>query len=194
MDTKSIDAERLQGLLEELGERLAAGGEVLEIALYGGAALMLSFAHRRMSDDVDFVRLHGDPMRLTGPIHDMARAHGLAEDWLNDAVEIFVSEQAEHRHFGDFPRHGLAGLRVFVAAPAYLFAMKALSLRDPFATSDLEDIWHLADVCEVSDSEAAAALVDKFYPGRLPRRHALILEDIFEAKRQGQPYSPMLGW
>jgi len=38
-------------------------------------------------------------------------------------------------------------------------------------------------------------MLAKFYPGQeLPVRNRLILEDVFEAKRQSKPYSPMMGW
>jgi hypothetical protein len=120
---------------------------------------------------------------------------GLPSDWLNDAVRIFASGQPEFLPFGDFPSHGQAGLRVLVASPHYILAMKLLAMRDPFATNDLRDVWELLDICAVRTLDQAQDWLRRFFPDRaLPERHALILEDVFEAKAAGQIYSPMLGW
>lgn len=50
-----LDRVRLLEALEALGADLADHGRFVELAIYGGGALMLQFAWRRSTEDVDAV-------------------------------------------------------------------------------------------------------------------------------------------
>ena len=189
-----LTADRLRELLEDLGNRLAKEGRTAEIALYGGTALVLLFGLREATRDADYVGISGSTWHLNRLSAEIAKENNLAEDWLNDGVEAFMSNNPDHRHFGDFPRRGRAGLRVFTASPEYLFAMKAIALRDVTATSDFRDAWDLIDICGFKNVDEALNVVEQFYPGKLRQRNALLLEDLFNAKRRGEEFSAALGW
>lgn len=181
-------------IFEEMGKTCREDGAYYEIAIYGGSALMLVFDYRQATYDIDFVPVAGASAKITEIANRAATSLGLPPNLLRDDVSMFVSDAALYEVFGEFPK-GDGNLRVFSATPEYIFAMKMLAMRSSMETEDLRDIWELADACGIEDSEAAIRMLAKFYPGQeLPVRNRLILEDVFEAKRQDKPYSPMMGW
>jgi len=56
--------------------------------------------------------------------------------------------------YGDFPPEN-PGLRVFVASPEYIFAMKVLAMRSSLTSSDIEDIWNLWDELGIESCDQA---------------------------------------
>lgn len=191
---ESLDAEALRGLLHDLGRRVADVGAVAEVALYGGSALLFVLDARRATRDVDYVMLEGDAAALSAAAADVGRDAGLSGDWFNDAVSIFASDVPDYRLLGDFPPDR-PGLRVFSASPEYLLALKLTALRSSLETSDASDAWHLLDACGVEDEPGALAVVERFFPGRpLPRRNALVLADMMEARSAGRSFSRELAW
>lgn len=181
-------------IFEEMGKACRKEGAYYEIAIYGGSALMLAFDYRDATYDIDFVPVVGASAKITEIANRAAMSLGFPQDLLRDDVLIFVSDAARYEVFGEFPK-GDGNLRIFSATPEYIFAMKMMAMRSTVETEDLRDIWELADACGIGDAEAAISLLEKFYPGKtLPVRNRLILEDVFEAKKQNQPYSRALGW
>ena len=76
------------------------------------------------------------------------------------------------------------GLRVFVAKPEYLFAMKCRAMRvgGVDASSDIEDIRLLARAIGIAGSKDAMALVEKFYPDNvIEPKTRFGLEEIFSS-------------
>lgn len=69
-DAPFLDNIAIEGLLNEIGYELAQEGKVMEIALYGGAALRLLFDNRPSTRDLDFVLMEGDLYEIT-EISDM---------------------------------------------------------------------------------------------------------------------------
>ena len=127
----AFDRDRLIEAFEHLGADLAGRGLFVELAVYGGGALMLQFAWRRGTEDVDAVLRPGYDERLLAPsVARVAGIMGLADDWLDDAVGMFTP-LGEHdglfQASGSFPAAGMPGLRVMAASPHYLVAMKLLS-------------------------------------------------------------------
>lgn len=192
--TKAISRDAVLAMLDDLGRRLTAKGIVGEIALYGGSALMLLYEFRQSTCDVDYVHITGNPIELEAHAKETAEKFGVPADWLNSSVEAFASDFADHRFFGDFPRTGKPGLRVFIASPEYLLAMKMMAMRNPVETMDFKDVWDLADRCGVTTAEEAKIFVEKFYPRKLSRKNTLLIEDLFADKAAGKPYSPAIGW
>lgn len=217
-----LEQTTLLSLLDDIGIDLAARGVQAEIAVFGGAAMILSFPHlatdalaagtrdvaRRVTRDVDVMFCEPeDASDLVGAAADRAGVpRGLAPGWLNDAVVMFASDCASFVFYGDFPRDANSkrkgggddpggGLRVTLASPQYLFAMKMLAMRSSLESSDPQDIWNLIDPCGIDGVEAAERLVARFYPdAALPERTRAIFVDLFEARAAGRPYDPMLGW
>jgi hypothetical protein len=195
-----LDAKAVNGLLADIGADLARRGVIAEIAVYGGSALALIFGTRQATRDIDFISLAGAHSELMDVAEKLGRLRGLPDGWFNDAVGMFVSDQADYRFFGDYPSTGRTGLRVFLATPEYILAMKIRvksggHLRSSLEANDISDIWHFCEECGISDVASAEVLVARFYPDDvLPQRTRDILNDIFEARAAGKPYDPMLGW
>ena len=133
-----MDRDEIKQLLRSLSELLAQRGVVGEIALYGGAAMVLAHRARLATKDVDAVFV---PKReVYQAASEVAAACGAEDDWLNDAVKGFLSDRNETSLLLDLP-----GLKVFVASPEYLLAMKCMSMRLGKEDTDLEDVRFLLD-------------------------------------------------
>lgn len=194
-DTKPINRSDMRLLLSEIGQQLAAQGRIAEIAIYGGSALILQFDFRESSHDVDYLPLRGSRWALKAAAASVGRKHNLPSGWFNDQiVQNKLSPRPVTLPYGDFPSEN-PGLRVFVASPQYIFAMKVFAMRSSLMAQDVEDIWNLWSELGLEDTDTAINLCTQFYPGReLPKRHKLILQDIAEAKSINLPFDPLMGW
>jgi hypothetical protein len=180
-----FDRATLLNAFHELGRAAWAEGTTIEIAVYGGSALMLIFDWRTATKDVDgvFETDRGIVRRLAARI---AEEYGWPIDWLNDGVEGFLSapdhEAGVKLLSGEFPSADEPGLRVFVPRVEYLFAMKcrAMRLGGVDENRDIEDIRQLAAEIGVRTLEEALALVASFYPrSQLQPKVQFGLEEIF---------------
>jgi hypothetical protein len=183
---KFLESEIERGLME-IGKRAKAEGYVLEISVYGGAALMLAYNAREATRDVDAV-FERDKKIVSKLASDVAADFGWPEDWLNDGVKGFISSRDNEpdvkKLFRSYPTEDNAGLRVFVASPVYLFAMKCMAMRlggDPETNSDVDDIMFLAKEAAIPDAQAALDVVSSFYPNnRIEAKTQFGIEEIFE--------------
>ena len=97
-------------------------------------------------------------------------------DWLNDAVKGYLSPRGDYKPYLD-----LSNLKVFVAAPEYLLAMKCLAMRLGEEFHDEDDIRFLLRYLNVSKYQAAIDLVEKYYPiEQIPQKTLYALEEILE--------------
>ena len=152
-----MDRDEIKQLLRSLSELLAQRGVVGEIALYGGAAMVLAHRARLATKDVDAVFV---PKReVYQAASEVAAACGAEDDWLNDAVKGFLSDRNETSLLLDLP-----GLKVFVASPEYLLAMKCMSMRLGKEDTDLEDVRFLLDRLDLRRAEDVLDLVSRYYP------------------------------
>lgn len=198
MPEERLSVDMLHRLFSEMGDLCAQQTIRLEIALYGGSALILDFSYRRATHDIDYCVVKGDPRLVRDLAFDACEKLGIgkkARTLFRDDVTDFISEHAEHILHGDYGTSGKGGLRVFKASPQYILSMKILSMRNAMETHDVRDTWELCKACGIQSAEEAVELVRKFYPStRIPRRNQLILEDILESQKKGQAYSDVLGW
>ena len=159
----TFDRARLVEAFTLLGDDLARRGAFIELAVYGGSAIMLQFAWRLATEDVDAVVRQGTEEPVLAPsVAAVARRMGLSPDWLNDAVGMFTPLDEPDDLFelsGSYPPGDRPGLRVFVAKPRYLLAMKlkALSSLDR-GDRDLVDARALAADLGLRDVEALRKL------------------------------------
>ena len=114
----------------------------------------------------------------------IAEEFGWPAEWLNDSVNGFLSRADGDAKslFRTFPGHGLIGLRVLVASPDYLFAMKCLAMRigEADREGDLADIRRLGRTIGIRSAEDAIAIVTSYYPAdTLPPKTRFGLEEIF---------------
>jgi hypothetical protein len=186
-----FDRVTLEDAFHALGEMAAEAGRLVEIAVYGGSALVLTLSNRVATRDVDAV-IQNDAGWLRNAVAVIAEERGWPPDWLNDGVKGFLSHRdrdAEARMlFRSYPGEETAGLRVFVASPRYLFAMKCLAMRigGVDETRDRADIEALAREIGVTTAEQAIAIVAQFYPAaQISPKTQLGIEEIFPPGRDG---------
>jgi hypothetical protein len=164
-----LTREAIIDLLTELGAELEVSGERADLFLVGGAAMALAYNTRRATRDLDAVF---EPKQVVySAARKVAKRHGLAEEWLNDAVKGFLP--------GDDPNATLLferpGIAVRVASPRYLFAMKAVAARVGRDSEDLEQLYRLAGFNSIDE---ALDSVTEFYPPHLltPKTEFLVRE------------------
>ena len=181
-----FDRDTLEEAFRDIGDRARRDRKIVEIAVYGGAALILTLDGRPATRDVD-VAIHNDAPWLRQQVRAVAEERGWPEDWLNDGVKGFLSDGDGNRGaralFASYPDDTEPGLRVFVAAPEYLFAMKCMAMRvDGDASLDRRDIEMLARALQIKSAGDALALVSKYYPGdRISPKTLFGIEEMFGA-------------
>jgi hypothetical protein len=169
----SFDREQLLAALDEIGEAAVAAHTRLDIAVYGGSALLLASNFRFATEDVDIAEL-GQPWPdwLAESVARIAKDKGWSEDWFNDAVNTFLSPLAQAERdllfWGTFPRAAdKTGLTVFVPTARYLLALKLKALRVAKfkkGTTELEDIAGLLRVLDIKTADEAVGILLEYFP------------------------------
>jgi hypothetical protein len=145
----------------------------LDIAVYGGSALMLAGNFRFGTEDVDIAELGQPwPAWLTDVVGAIATHNGWSEQWLNDGVQFHLSNLAiparDLVSFGTFPRRSeRTGITVFVPTARYMLALKLKALRvSDFAkgSKDIDDVRNLLAVLGIAEIEPAIAILAEFFP------------------------------
>ncbi len=129
-----MDRGELIMALQELDARLSS---FCDVAIVGGAAMILHFGASRATRDVDVLVLRGDVAELRQAARLVARARELPDDWINDAVKGFADilpSDFYHRLVPlGFP---FQHLQLYVLGLPEQVAMKIVALRE----QDLEDL------------------------------------------------------
>ncbi len=137
---RPFSRDQIVELLRELGAELDGLGLRGEMFVVGGAAMALAYNTRRSTRDIDAVF---EPKATIYQVAArIAQHHGLDRNWLNDSVKGLLPG-ADHA-----PQEvvELPGLRVSVASPRYLLALKVAAAR---VDRDADDIRFLAEVCRL---------------------------------------------
>lgn len=109
----------------------------------GGAAFALTYDLRRTTRGVDAV--FAPKMAIYEAAAAVASERGLPPDWLDDAVKGYLLGQAPTpQRFAE-----LSGLRVLVASPRMLLALKVVAHR---LGEDAEDVRRIADMLDLSSA------------------------------------------
>ena len=166
--------DALLDAFDQIGRAAALVGTKLQIAVYGGSALMLASNFRFATEDVDVSELeHPLPGWLEAVVSKIARENGWQDDWFNDGVAFHLSSLADraldHLEFGTFPRDDSTspGLVVWVPSAEYLLALKLKAVRvtDPIrGETERLDILNLMKVVGISTAEEAIALLGRYFP------------------------------
>ncbi len=165
----SSDIRRLFGLPDA---DLAAHGAEGELYLVGGAVMCLAFNARDATNDVDGLFEPARAVREAAA--RVAAAAGVNPSWLNDAVKEYLSPRGEFDRFLELPH-----LKVFVARPQYLLAMKCAALRLGEEFHDLDDVRYLLRFLNVRTADEALAIVTRhFEASQLLPKTRLILEEL----------------
>ncbi len=162
----------IRRLFELLNEELHRSDTRGELFLVGGAVMCLAYAARPSTQDVDAVFRPARQVREAAA--RVAVQAGVAADWLNDSVKGFLSEHGEYVTFLE-----LNHLRVMVAQPAYLLAMKCLALRIGKEFHDEDDIRYLLRHLGIGSYAQAVAVITHYYPlERFPQKTLYALGEL----------------
>src|ERR1700681_5109896 len=171
--TAAFDRDALLDAFDRIGRAAALAGTKLQIAVYGGSALMLASNFRFATEDVDVSELeHPLPGWLATVVDKIAKENGWQEGWFNDGVAFHLSSLADraldHLEFGTFPREDSPpGLVVSVPSAEYLLALKLKAARilDPLrGETERLDILNLMQVLGISSTEEAVTLLGRYFP------------------------------
>ena len=170
--SESLDAAAVLELFGELSRRLARRGARADVFLVGGAAMAVAYDARRATRDLDAAFAPTDTVRAV--VADIAQDRELPQDWLNDAVKGFLpGHDPDARLFFESE-----SLRVDVASPRYLLAMKLMSARPG---ADVEDIRTLYRLCGFTTVDEGLQVVSRAFPSsRIPPKSEYLLGEIVE--------------
>ena len=169
----AFDRDAPLDAFDRIGRAAILAGTKLQIAVYGGSALMLASNFRFATEDVDVSELeHPLPEWLATIVHQIAEKNGWHDDWFNDGVAFHLSALADRAHdhleYGTFPRDGTPpGLAVSVPSAEYLLALKLKAFRvtDPVrGETERLDILNLMQVAGISTPEQAIILLGRYFP------------------------------
>jgi hypothetical protein len=168
-ELQAKDIGRLFGLLnDELARRKTRG----ELYVVGGAVMCLAYATRLSTEDVDAWFQPAREVREAAK-RVAARAN-LPPDWLNDAVKGYLSGRGDFR-----PWLELSHLKVMVAQPEYLLAMKCLALRIGAQFHDEDDIRYLLRHLGIETPDRAQEIITRYYPlERFPQKTLYALNEL----------------
>ena len=168
----ALTAKDLRRIFGLLNEELAGTGTEGELFLVGGAVMCLAYAARPSTKDVDALFRPARAGRAAAA--RVAARTGLAPDWLNDAVKGYLSEHGDFRAWLE-----LSNLRVMIAQPEYLLAMKCLAFRIGAEFHDEGDIRYLLRHLDVQDYDQALELIARYYPlDRFPQKTLYALGEL----------------
>jgi hypothetical protein len=169
---RALDREKLLAAFDEIGRAAIAAGTMLQIAVYGGSALMLASNFRFSTEDVDISKLEQPwPGWLRQAVDKLAAQYDWQPDWFNDGVAFHLSALADlggdHLEFGSFPPDSAPGLIVYVPSARYLLALKlkAIRVNDPIrGEQERLDILNLMRVAGIRSVDEAIALLARYFP------------------------------
>jgi hypothetical protein len=198
---KALDRDAVLDAFDRIGRGAVAAGTKLQIAVYGGSALLLASNFRFATEDVDVSELeHPLPGWLAEIVNEIAKQNNWQDSWFNDGVAFHLSpladRAADHLEFGTFPRDGSPpGLVVSVPSAEYLLALKLKAIRvtDPLrGETERLDILNLMQVVGISTAEDAIALLGRYFPvsAASPEKQRFLLKNMNRAGGVDAPKYP----
>jgi hypothetical protein len=185
----SFDRDQMLDALDEVARAAVDAKARLDVAVYGGSALMLASNFRFSTEDVDIAELVQPwPDWLNEVIDRIAKRNRWSDHWLNDGVAFHLSPLAVATRdlvaFGTFPRRSeKTGMTVFVPTARYMLALKLKALRvSDFAkgSKDIDDVRNLLGVLGITEIEPAIEILTEFFPrsGQDADKQRFVLKNI----------------
>ena len=154
----TINRQEIIEALERLGQLAEARGTKIELALVGGALMVLLYEARESTRDVDAIIL---APRDAHTVREMAKVvadeRGWPDDWLNDGAKGFLVGLSSGPIVFSAP-----GIEVLSPATAQLLAMKLSAWRDDV---DIADARRLLQEMSGSRAEIWQAVEPYLVPG-----------------------------
>ena len=155
-DTIKLTKADIHRLLELLNAELAEQDTVGEIYIVGGAVMCIALDARDATLNVDAFFKPAKLVREAAA--RVAAASGISDKWLNDAVKGFLGARGEYNDYME-----VSHLRVFVAQPAYLLAMKCAAMRIGEEFHDVDDIRYLLRYLNIATVAEAMRIVTTYF-------------------------------
>lgn len=160
---------------DELGRRGTTG----ELCLFGGTVMVLAFAARPATRDVDAIFQPAQVIREIA--RTVAEERNFPENWLNDAAKGFVSARHE-TVAGNLPQ--FPNLRLTMPTLEYLLAMKCMASRIGAVENDADDVNDIIFLIRRLGLKRAPDVIDlvaAYYPpNRIPIKMQYLVEGLFE--------------
>lgn len=171
-DTIRLTKADIHRLLELLNAELADQNTIGELYIVGGAVMCIALDARDATIDVDAVFRPARVVREAAA--RVAAAASISDRWLNDAVKGFLGTRGA---FNDYLE--MSHLRVFVAQPTYLLAMKCAAMRIGEEYQDVDDVRYLLRYLNISTvAEAMRVVTTYFDESQLQPKTRLALEEL----------------
>lgn len=174
---KLTRADLIKGL-NRLGELAAQEGLMLEVCVFGGAALMLAYDCRNFTKDLDvIVRPSESGARLLARV---GTELGYGEDWFDQEVRRFVAEAGTFAplEIEEMEVAARTHLRISRPSARYLLALKCMACRPPLPgyPGDEGDIAFLLRKMGIQSVQEVEIILDKYYPcdGLPPKARAVV--------------------
>ncbi|HSF17032.1 MAG TPA: hypothetical protein VLK65_15890 [Vicinamibacteria bacterium] len=159
-------------LFDLLDAELAKEKSLGELYVVGGAVMCLVLDAREATRDIDAFFKPTKVVREAAA-RVAARAN-VPDTWLNDAVKAFLSPRGDFVPYLERPH-----LRVYVAEPHYLLAMKCAAMRLGEEFHDLDDVRFLLRHLDVSTLNEALEIVNRYFDEhQLHPKTRLALEEL----------------
>jgi hypothetical protein len=175
----------VEAAFHEMGEILYRAKKVAEIAVYGGAAILLQFEAEFRTGDVDALVSSGDHGAVMDAAWQVAERHGWLRSWFSEAVSTYLSGVGEVSLHGAYPSASRAGLRVYVANPDYLLAMKLRAMR--VGSRDEVDAVMLARASGITTFDAMISLLTRYFPKEPPDARRMTIVKQFSDSLHASP-------
>jgi hypothetical protein len=163
MRNKTLNSNELTEILSYLDTVLKRENLRLEIAVYGGAAIMLYYGadSRDMTEDIDSVIINRQEFgRHPDVFEEVAKKFGLAEDWINSNILNTLSElkREDLVNYGEF-----SNIEIKLPSKEQLLAMKIKSARY-FPKNDFLDAKQIVADLGIKTLDELRAIVDEYIP------------------------------
>lgn len=137
--------------------------------------MCLAYGARASTRDVDAAFRPSAGVRKAAA--RVAATAGIDPRWLNDGVKGFMSELGDFALFLE-----LDHLRVMLAQPSYLLAMKCMAMRIGEEFHDQDDIRYLLRLLDIRSYAQAIDIITKYYPlDKFPQKTLHALTDLLPA-------------
>jgi hypothetical protein len=134
--------------------------------------MCLAYAARASTRDVD--ALFRPALEVRQAAARVAMQAQLPAEWLNDSVKGYLSARGEFAPFLE-----LSNLKILIAQPEYLLAMKCLAFRIGAEFHDEDDVRYLLRHLDIRSAGQARAVITRYYPlERFPQKTLYALDEL----------------
>lgn len=169
---KELSKQDILKYFEQINIRLAKENKYGEILIAGGAALTLVFNARQSTYDIDAIFRPKEDMRAI--IKSMAEEYNINEDWLNDGVKGFITNNMKSSTYLE-----CSNLTVSSLDAECLLAMKLTSARS--LSKDMEDSIFLMGILKIRSQQELFALIEKYtHPNQQTMQAKYFTIEVFE--------------